>query len=249
MTAWLAALLVGVASVAALGLQARRARRRARRLPEAAGPADGSVAGRGPPIRLLILGDSTVAGVGAPSHEAGLAGGIADELGRLTNRAIRWRARGRSGYATRDVRDALLPSIGEPADVVVIAVGVNDTTRLHSPLRFSRDLLRLVTAVRARSGNVPVVLAGVPPMGRFPALPQPLRSVLGVWAYVLDRAAQRVARRLPAVAYVRTVVRDGLDFAPDGYHPGPRGYAAWGAALARAAAAQVEWEDGRAPSA
>ncbi|HLM69468.1 MAG TPA: hypothetical protein VK358_18145, partial [Longimicrobium sp.] len=42
-----------------LVLQGKRVRRTTPRLPEAAGPRTGAVAGRGAPVRLLVLGEST----------------------------------------------------------------------------------------------------------------------------------------------------------------------------------------------
>jgi hypothetical protein len=46
-------------------LQGRHVRRVTPRLAEAVGPRDGT-AGNGPPLRLLIVGDSAAAGVGVP---------------------------------------------------------------------------------------------------------------------------------------------------------------------------------------
>ncbi|KAB0649370.1 SGNH/GDSL hydrolase family protein, partial [Burkholderia diffusa] len=57
-------------ATAALGplllMQGRRVRRVTPRLAEAAGPRDGT-AGDGPPLRVLVLGDSAAAGVGVAS--------------------------------------------------------------------------------------------------------------------------------------------------------------------------------------
>lgn len=239
MSAFVAAILLAAAVVAGLGVQARRARRRALRLPEVADPGRGITAGVGSPLRLILLGDSTVAGVGAPSHDAALAGSTARALAHITGRPVHWRAVGRSGFAAREVAELLVPSVSGAADVAIVVVGVNDTTRLHLPGRFARDLERLVCALRTRIGDLPVVIAGVPPMGRFLALPQPLRATLGLWAGMLDRAARRVARRLPRVVHQRTLIRSTADFSPDGYHPGQVGYAAWGAALAATVAQQL----------
>ena len=51
------------------------------RLPEASGPREDTVAGAaGMPLRLLLLGESTVAGVGAPTQEQALAAQLARAL-------------------------------------------------------------------------------------------------------------------------------------------------------------------------
>jgi lysophospholipase L1-like esterase len=88
---------------------------------------------------------------------------------------------------------------------------------------------------------LPVVLAGVPPVGSFPVLPQPLRALLGLRAWWLDRAAARLAAADSHAVYVPTRIRGDLRhlFAADGFHPSAAGDAVWGAALAAAAARLV----------
>ncbi|HEX6911468.1 MAG TPA: SGNH/GDSL hydrolase family protein, partial [Longimicrobium sp.] len=193
---------------------------------------------------LLVLGESTAAGVGAADHGQGLAGQAAAALAAGTGRPVHWRVIGRNGATARFARRELLaPAADVAADVAIIALGVNDTLRLHAPARWTADLRALVHLLRERCGALPVVLAGVPPMHRFPALPQPLRGVMGMRAAVLDRAAERLAGQLNAVRHVHVPLPpaevDGF-FCPDRFHPSPRGYAAWGAALGSAAAAMLE---------
>jgi lysophospholipase L1-like esterase len=223
-----------------LVLQGRRVRRTTPRLTEAAGPRTGEVPGRGAPVRLLVLGESTAAGVGAADHQEGLAGQVAGSLAAATGRPVHWRVIGRNGATAATVRDTLLgPAADVVADVAVVALGVNDTLRLRSAGRWTADLRRLVDALRERCGGVPVVLASVPPMGRFPGLPQPLRGVLGMRATLLDRAAARLAEQMDGVRHVPVPLPAGAAdafFCGDRFHPSPRGYAQWGAALGRAAA-------------
>lgn len=213
-------------------------RRRVPRLPDAAGPVVGQTDGAGPVLHLLMLGESTVAGVGAPDHETALTGQVAGTLHQLTGRPIHWRALGLSGATARRAARELLPQLsGRRADVAVIALGVNDVLKLHSPARWQRDLTALLAGIREQAGPGPVVLAGVPPLAHFPALPPLLRQVLGARAARLDAAS-----RMWAVA--QTEVRHAhFPFAPternfcaDGFHPGPSGYAAWGAFLGEIAA-------------
>jgi lysophospholipase L1-like esterase len=223
--------------------QGRRVRRTTPRLPEAAGPRTGEIAGRGAPVRLLVLGESTAAGVGAADHREGLAGQAAGSLASAGGRAVRWRVIARNGATAASTLDALFAPAADAdvvADVVVVALGVNDTLRLHGSARWTRDLRRLVEAVRGRCGPVPVILAGVPPMGRFPGLPQPLRGVLGLRARLLDRAAARMAAAMEGVHHVSVplpAAEVDAFFCGDRIHPSPRGYAQIGAVLGRAAAA------------
>lgn len=211
--------------------QAVYVKRTTPRLPGAAGPTEGLVAGDGEPIRLAVLGESTVDGVGARTHEEALTGCLARELAR-DGRAVRWQAVGRTGANARTVRAELVPLV-DPADVVVVALGVNDTIELRTAPAYRRDLLALVVELRRRLGPVDVVLAGVPPMSRFPALPRPLRDVLAARSTALDAAAAAVAR-VPGVRHVPMdpALLDPAAFASDRFHPGPAGYARWAQTLA-----------------
>ncbi|MGW4483862.1 SGNH/GDSL hydrolase family protein [Amycolatopsis sp. NPDC004368] len=213
-----------------LAVQALRVRRGTPRLPGAGGPTS-DVVGAGPEVRLAVLGESTVDGVGVGAHSDGLTGQLAAVLARGGLR-VRWQAVGLTGANAAVVRRSLVERL-EPADVVVVVLGVNDTLELHSAARFRRDLLGVVVDVRRRLGPVPVVLAGVPPMAAFPSLPRPLRDVLAARSTALDRAAAELAR-VPGVAYsamTPDLLHEGT-FAEDRFHPGPLGYRDWAAALA-----------------
>jgi len=224
-----------VALAPLLAVQGVRVRRSTPRLPGACGPLTGSVPGPRP-LCLLALGESTVDGVGARTHEEALTGQLASALARRWGRGVDWRVAARTGANARTVTAELLTdACREPADLVVVALGVNDTIELNSARRYRRDLLALVVAVRRALGPVPVVLAGVPPLGAFPTLPQPLRLVLGLRGAALDAAAATLAA-LPGVTHCpvpRAVVQPDL-FAPDGFHPGPAGYHLWAEKLAEA---------------
>jgi lysophospholipase L1-like esterase len=213
--------------------QAVHVKRKTPRLPGAAGPTEGLVPGDGEPFRLAVLGESTVDGVGAADHEEALTGCLAREIAR-EGRAVRWQAVGRTGANARTVRAELVPLV-RPADLVVVALGVNDTIELRTAAGYRRDLLELVIELRRRLGPVDVLLAGVPPMSRFPALPRPLRDVLAVRSTALDAAAASLAkisgvRHLP----MDPALLDPAAFASDRFHPGPAGYARWAQTLAGA---------------
>ncbi len=213
--------------------QALYVKRTTPRLPGAAGPTEGLVPGHGEPFRLTVLGESTVDGVGAADHEEALTGCLAREFAR-DGRAVRWQAVGRTGANARTVRAELVPLV-HPADLVVIALGVNDTIELRTAAGYRRDLLELVVDLRRRLGPVDVLLAGVPPMSRFPALPRPLRDVLAARSTVLDAAAASLAK-IPGVRHLPMdpALLDPAAFASDRFHPGPAGYARWAQTLAGA---------------
>lgn len=212
-------------------------RLRATRLPEAAGDRHGRVGTGRPILRLLVLGESTAAGVGAQHHGDSLAGQTAQALHEAIGASIDWQVLAANGLTASMLRERLdeLPAESR-CDLVVIGLGANDVFRLRGPGGWSRDLHALIAAVRERCGHAPVMLSAAPPIGQFPGLPQPLRAVLGLRARLLDHASTDLARKVPGVHFVplEFAVEPEL-FAVDGIHPSPRAYRLWGVAVAQAA--------------
>ena len=213
-------------------------RRTTPRLPDAAGPLEGIIAGDGEPLRLIALGESTVAGMGAHTHETALTGQLALALQRATRRSVEWGVVARSGINARQCRAELVPRLaGRRADVVMIALGVNDAIELHTARRWTSDIEKLINDVRAEVGDALVLLSGVPPLDDFPALPQPLSFVLGARSAVLGRASLEMVKKMQRVVYVPFQIdkqRRREFFCADGFHPSELGYSEWAAQLAAA---------------
>ena len=213
--------------------QGAATRRRVPCLPPAQPPHHGLIPGVGPSIRLLAIGESTVCGVGLERGDETVAATAARALARLTGRPVAWRAEGISGATVRDARAQLLPRMApEPADLLVVAFGVNDATAYRSPAAFADDLAGLVAAARSRIGDAAVVVGGVAPLDCFPALPWPLRNILGWRSTALQAAADRLTERLPRLVVERISALEPDLFSYDGFHPNRRAHAIWGEEIA-----------------
>jgi lysophospholipase L1-like esterase len=215
-----------------LSYQGNGLRRRIPRLPEAAGPA-GTVPGASPPVRLAVFGDSTAAGVGAKRHRDALAGRLAVAVAQQTGRAVSWRAVARSGATSRTVRE-LVPHLAGGdwrPDVVVVLIGVNDLKNLRPLRQWDQDVVALLTAIGETTGGVPVIVSGMAPVSRFPALPQPTRAVMALRARAMDHTLRGAAG--DGYMPVNTQMIGSGFFAEDGFHPSSQGYRAWAGELAR----------------
>jgi len=217
-------------------MQGRHARRVTPRLPEASGPTSGMAGAShgGTPLTLLTIGESPVAGVGVGSHEEAITGCFAAALAERLARPVAWQAHGRNGVTVREAMHTVLPQVpAAPADIVLVAFGVNDTTAFRSASRWRADLQALLRAVEARCSPRLLLLSGVPPVGLFPALPHPLRWVLGMKARSLDLAARELVGAGHRALHVPLELdpHGGL-MASDGFHPSHAGCLAWAAALA-----------------
>ncbi len=219
--------------------QARGARRHAVGLPEAAGPRAGAE-GHGRPLRLLIVGDSSAAGVGAATQDDALVGHLTRTLAQGARCRVHWQLVARSGVSAAGALALLDAHVLEPADVAVAVLGVNDVVEQVPTHRALLARAALVERLRERAGVRHVVFAPLPPMHEFPLLPNPLRAVIGRDARRLDAAQADWAERHPATSHCRIALRLGREhMAADGFHPGPAVYRVCGEALAHHIVQQV----------
>jgi lysophospholipase L1-like esterase len=227
--------------------QGNRVRRDTPVLPAASGPTEGVVqapmAPTALPIRIIVIGESTVAGVGAGTHAFALTGCLAKAVAAERCQPVAWEAFGLSGATVESGSASLLPAIPtRERDLIVVAFGVNDCIAHTSGRAFAKRIARLVAAVRERSPRatpdappVPAIVCAAPPMDAFPALPQPLRAYLGARAKMLNDALK--STRIERAAHVATKVNiDRSLFASDGFHPSEKGYEVWGAEVGKVAA-------------
>lgn len=210
--------------------QGRWVRRVTPRLPEAAGPRQGQV-GQGPPLSLLVTGDSSAAGVGVATQQQALAGQLAQRLAPRWR--VAWSVVARTGLDTRGLAQWLAQAPAQRHDIAVVCTGVNDVTGRVRPDDFVAQLEELVGSLRGRHGVQLTVLSPMPPMQHFTALPQPLRAYLGWQSRRLDAALRRHAQRWPGCALLPAPlpVHPGA-IASDGFHPSESTYAAWADAVA-----------------
>ncbi len=206
-------------------IQGLLVRRRAMRLPEAAGSKDGGDTGD----LMVVLGDSVVVGVGVENMQEALPARLAQQLSAKAGRAFSWRAIGANGDRLSDVllNVPKLAFLDQKPSLIVVNVGVNDVSRLTSMTRWQLQLTTLVSEVKQKYG-VPLVLLGLPPMHAFPLLPQPLRFALGIRARMLDLSLKRIASLLSGVYYLSAELPLNEEFmAVDGYHPSASGVEQW----------------------
>lgn len=239
--------------VAVLGAQAHVASSRARdRLvrPEFEQRAIAGVEHVGEPLRVALVGDSTVAGIGVRSSDAWLGPQVAQQVSRSTGRPVEVVGFGVSGARTGQVLSAQVHHVAAQAgrwDAVVAVVGGNDVTHLTPYRGLARDTTALTRALHDASAGAPVVYAGVPRFFDAIGIPRPLRDVFDASSRrvaTLQRAAvedARVGARFVDIGVESSVRHAGrLDsLSPDGFHPSRIGYGFWADAIAPRVAAAV----------
>jgi lysophospholipase L1-like esterase len=208
--------------------QGRRLKRTTPHLPDAAQPWTGELTGPDP-IRLVVLGDSTAAGVGASTQQEALPGRLADALHARTGRGIRWRAVGKNGATARHLVEGYLEeALAEPADLLFLTIGANDAMTMRGAGAYVRDVRRILDAFDARNPGALVLMSSLPVFGRFSLLPQPLRTSLYRHGLALESSARALIARRPNAHMSSDPPPYAGDFwAADLFHPGPSGYRDW----------------------
>ncbi|WP_100637820.1 SGNH/GDSL hydrolase family protein [Marinobacter salexigens] len=209
--------------------QGRYVRRVTPRLPEPEGERRGAV-GKGPELRLLILGDSAAAGVGVSNQQDALAGQLVRELAR--DHRVTWNLLAETGRTAADVLEAINSAPDEHYDVVLVSVGVNDVTGRTSTQQWLSALNALSDRLIKGMGATRILFTAIPPMHVFPALPQPLRWYLGMRARQLNELMKNVCKsRASGEGHLEYLcvsfpLEPGF-MAADGFHPGLDAYRLW----------------------
>ncbi len=205
-------------------------RRRALAMPEPEGPREG-VTGRGADLRVLIVGDSSAAGVGVDIQDQGFSGQLVRHLGAVYR--VHWRLMAKTGATTASTLLTLHLEQPGAYDIAVTSLGVNDVTHAVSLRRWLRDQAALHTLLGQKFGVTRSYISALPPVGQFPLLPQPLRWAVGSQVERFKRHLSNLAQVQPGLDYVPIPIAFHPDMlARDGFHPSAALYAAWSGIMA-----------------
>jgi lysophospholipase L1-like esterase len=188
-----------------------------------------------PALTLLVLGDSTAAGVGATDRLGTVSGHLATALA-AQGRHVTVVSVAVSGAVTGDLAGqiARLPTVSGTV-VALVQIGANDTTHLVSTGTVKDHLGAALSALEARGARV--VVATCPDMGAARPFPQPLRWIAGWRGRAIGHAEADVVRRrggivVPLAELTGPRFRsDRAMLASDGFHPSDEGYALWAASI------------------
>lgn len=195
-------------------------------IPEPDGPREGTQ-GQGEPLKILIAGDSSAAGVGAATQDIALSGQLLHNI--CQEREVTWRLIARNAWTTEDMLSHLETVEGGSFDVSVTSIGVNDALCGFSVKRHIRNHKRFVEVLRNKFNVKKCYISALPPMEDFPLLPQPLSWFLGRSARVYNKALREWTDSEENLVYVP--IKFPLTpemLATDMFHPGPPTYKLWG---------------------
>jgi len=198
-------------------------------------------------FNLMVVGDSAAAGVGSQTQQEALVGKLIPILEQ--NEAIQanftrlnWSLQATTGHTSFDIlrRLYVLPAPEQPIDVMLLSVGVNDTTSNVSVHKWQQQIEDIINIAQRKFGVRELVFLSLPPMAQMPAIPAPLNNFVGAKASVLDEILQQVCAAHAGVTYMATDFTRMLEehangsaidinvmFASDGFHPSSLMYGYW----------------------
>jgi lysophospholipase L1-like esterase len=188
------------------------------------GPEDGE------PLTLVVLGDSSVAGVGADAAEDTLTYGVAKALSDQYRVSLH--ALGVAGSRLGNVVAEQLPQVaGLDPDIVLVCVGTNDVTHGTTVREARRQLRMLVDGLAGVAPDARVIVSGLPPAETAVAFHRPLRDLLGLRALLFTRLFR--AELTPhgiSVFDIAKLTKSAFHgkqemFSADLFHPSSAGYA------------------------
>ncbi len=244
---WQRQFLLGAAGIAPIApfllLQGQIIRWKVGVLPDAAGDKFGQFGVGDNPATLFVIGESTVAGLGARNHELALAGQFAKHLSLRIDRPVEWNVIGKNGVTARRTIDELLPQMPAKAfDYILVGLGGNDVLKLSSPVRWRKDMTELLEILRNRNPDAMIFLSNCPMIVHSPIMPQPIKSILWRLSQMHDANIREFTHPMERVFYYPQPVDVRLEgFFEDGLHPSEQGYADWAAAMMDHFTANYKW--------
>ncbi|PIE48025.1 MAG: hypothetical protein CSA42_00770 [Gammaproteobacteria bacterium] len=210
--------------------------------------------------RLMVVGDSSAAGVGVDTQDEALTQQLVANLTQQTDFCqnythIDWQLHATTGHTSFDVlrRLYVLTPSPKPIDLMVIIVGINDTTSMLSLKNWKTNIQEIITVAQLKHRPKSIIFSALPPIRYFPALPVPLNRLIGDKAEQLDSALAEICTDFNNVHYTSFNLPFDLTkrqftfrankqpdtniakyFAIDGFHPSGLTYQYWAKQLAEA---------------
>ncbi|WP_111669610.1 GDSL-type esterase/lipase family protein [Algoriphagus litoralis] len=174
--------------------------------------------------KLLILGESTAAGVGASAQRFTLAGQFFQHLGS----EFQVKNLGKNGLQVHQVTSHFnkeLNAIQDRFEGIMLFLGANDCFKLTAPDKFRIELDKLISDLKNRFSPDWIYLADIPPVHLFPAFPKLMQYFLQGQRNFLQKEMISISQSQKEVLFDKITLDINSDFfASDLIHPADEGY-------------------------
>ncbi|MDF2158057.1 GDSL-type esterase/lipase family protein [Algoriphagus sp. CAU 1675] len=174
--------------------------------------------------KILILGESTAAGVGASSPEKSLGSRIHHFLKNDSTVKIL----GKNGLKVSEVLPTFsdqLEKINGDYEGIFLFLGGNDCFRLTHPQNYRSELQKLIRTLEEMFSPHWIYLADIPPVYSFPAFSPFVKYFMIRQRKFLQREMKKISMDNPKVIFDEISLNLNPDFfSRDGIHPSDCGY-------------------------
>jgi len=225
--------------------QSVRIKKNMPRLPEAT-DAVGAIGNGRREIKLLSIGESTVAGVGVKSHYQSIVGFLSNYLADCKGVKVSWEVLAKSGFTVKNVNTNLIPLLkNEIPDLIVIGLGGNDTFQTNHPKNWAIEIKKLIQSIRSKYPKAPIIFMNMPPVRDFIVMGSLLHFFLGNLVDLFSQELENIVAQHQNVWFndkrisleeFKTIGGEAYsihDFFSDGVHPSELTYRIWGEEMGR----------------
>ena len=216
-----------------LWYQGMRLKREVPRLPLPGDSPFGICKGKDKEFKILGLGESPMAGVGIAKHSLTLTGLTAVKLNKLLGCSVKWEILAESGLSLKNLNKLIGEQLGKNADLVLVSMGGNDVFQLTPPWVWKNNINTCVKLLFEKENKPLILFSPVPPVGRFPAIPNPLRIMFSFWGLLLQASLAQTINSMDNAYLLDERFPEGKEYyLEDGIHPSPLAYDPWSEKLA-----------------
>jgi lysophospholipase L1-like esterase len=173
---------------------------------------------------ILVIGESTAAGVGA----SGPKKTFAYQLTKIIGDEFNVYNLGKNGLKAERLNRLLVhgrQELPSTIHIAIILIGANDCFKFTPPHKFGKEFQEFINTLFQSYKTEKILVNPIPPVQQFPALPALIQFFLGWHRSMLIRELKHLAKKNYLLHY-RTI--DGKFpndfFASDGIHPSDKGY-------------------------
>ena len=216
-----------------LWFQGMRLKREVLRFPTPVDSPFGICKGNDKDFNIIGLGESPMAGVGIAKHALTLTGLTALRLNKLLGHNVKWKILAESGICLKKLNNLIRDQCDENVDLVLVSIGGNDVFQLTSPWTWKKNINTCVNILFKNYKKPLILFSPVPPVGRFPAIPTPLRLAFGFWEYLLQAILAHEIKTMNNAFLLDERFPDCKKYyLDDGIHPSSIAYDPWSEKLA-----------------
>ncbi|NQZ76069.1 MAG: SGNH/GDSL hydrolase family protein [Ekhidna sp.] len=236
---YLAGSLISIPLLPLMYLQGKKIKASVPSLPEATNPEGLVDLNQDRTMKVITIGESTMAGVGVETHDHGFSGWLAKSLAEDLEVNIDWKVFAKSGYTVKKVTERIIPKIDVPdPDLIVIAMGGNDAFELNTPRKWQGDIINLIKSIQSKFDDTPIYFVNMPPIKDFPAFTPLIKFTIGNLVEIFGEELRKICTHHDNVYFLSDRIRlsqwiektgssSDKDFFSDGVHPSELTYRIW----------------------